>query len=739
LHAVSVGEVASALPLLEHLRAGQPRTPIFLSTSTAAGRKAAERQASSLVNGLFYSPIDYVSCIRRTLRAIRPALLVIFETEIWPNLYAETRRSGARIAIVNGRISNRTWPRYKAWKQFFTPILQIPDAVFVQSMGDQERYAELGVTKNKLAVAGNLKYDATVVRSPVYLPAYGAEHIWVAASTVGPNERGSSVKHTVDEDDIVISTFQILAREFPRLLLILAPRQPARFDRVARKLQVSGIHFLRRTHIQADSSAILQLPGVILLDTIGELAGIYSLANVVFVGGSLAPRGGHNILEPAAAGAPIIVGPHMENFEAITSNFLEANALIQIQRPEDLMPAVRALLLGRGGDLGERAKRVVKRHRGASRVIADHLWPIYYKATPKPPHNLLVRFMLRPLAFLWREAGALKRRQSEHRAHSLLPIPAPVVSIGGITVGGSGKTPFTTYLAARLKDYGYAPAILTRGYHRRSPAEYLVFPAGAKAPAAFTGDEAQIFLRTGVAPIGIGANRYRTALILLRQFPTTDILLLDDGFQHAQLERDFDVVVIDGLDPFGQDELVPIGRLREPLEALARAHAFVVTRAEIDLRFQAIASCLRKYNPAAPIFRTRLVTRCWRDYRTGERIPNLCGRRVGAFCGLGNPQNFWETLDSLGLEVVFRWPFPDHHAYKPSELQRISRQARLHGAEILVTTEKDRINCPSHLGTAIAPLDLAWLEIELQLEDEAGFFAVMETALRKRHPAGLAF
>ena len=738
LHAVSVGEVASAAPLIEHLRVSQPRIPIFLSTSTVAGRKAAESQAS-LINGLFYSPIDYVSCIRRTLRVIRPALLVVFETEIWPNLYAETKRSGARVAIVNGRISNRTWPRYRAWKEFFKPILQIPDTVLVQSIADRERYIELGVPPSRVAVAGNLKYDATIVRSRVSLPIYEAEQIWIAASTVGPNERGSSVKHTIDEDDIVIRTFQLLAREFPGLLLILAPRQPARFDRVARKLQASELRFLRRTAIQEDSPATLQLPGVILLDTIGELAGLYSLANVVFVGGSIAPRGGHNILEPAAAGVPIIVGPHMENFEAITSDFLQANALVQIRQAGQMPAAVRDLLLDRNKDLGERARQLVERRRGTARAVAGRLWAVYYKANPTYSHNLLARSILRPLAFLWREAGALKRRQSEHRAHSLMPIPAPVVSIGGITVGGSGKTPFTTYLAARLKQDGYSPAILTRGYRRRSPAEYLVFPASAKVPSAFTGDEAQIFLRAGVAPIGIGADRYRTAFILLRQFPATDILLLDDGFQHSQLERDFDVVVIDGLDPFGQDELVPIGRLREPLQALARAHAFVVTRAEVDLRYRAICDRLREYNPTAPLFRTRLVARCWRDYHTGESIANLAGRRVAAFCGLGNPQSFWQTLDSLGLEVVFRWPFPDHHAYKPSELQRISRQARLHGAELLVTTEKDRINCPSHLGTAIAPLDLAWLEIELQLEDEAPFFAVLERALRKRHPAGLAF
>lgn len=309
-------------------------------------------------------------------------------------------------------------------------------------------------------------------------------------------------------------------------------------------------------------------------------------------------------------------------------------------------------------------------------------------------------------------------------------MPVPVVSIGGITIGGSGKTPVTNYLAARLSARGYSPAILTRGYQRRSPSPNLVFSPGAQVPSAFTGDEAQIFLRTGIASIGIGANRYETAKILLREFPSTNVFLLDDAFQHSRMKRDLDVVVIDGLDPFGQEEIVPLGRLREPLQALSRAGIFVVTRAENDFRYEAIRARLRNYNPAAPVFRARLIVRHWCDYGTGECIRDLPTRRVAAFCGVGNPQNFWNTLESLGLEVVSRWAFDDHHHYRPIELQRIAHQARVHGAEMLVTTEKDRINCPKHLDRAIAPLDLAWLEIDLELDDEPNFLAILEETLR---------
>ncbi len=729
---MSVGEVASALPLIRTLRAQQPGIPFYVSTATIAGRKAAVRQAAELVDGIFYAPVDFASCVRRVLRTLRPALVIVLETEIWPNLYSEITRSGVRLAIVNGRISDRTWPQYHSFRWFFAPILKLPDCVIVQSPTDFDRYSQLDVPAQRLSILGNLKYEAASAPSPSALPTFGAEQIWIAASTTGPNERGSITRHSVDEDRIVIDTFRKLALDFPKLLLILAPRQPARFPEVARKLAASGVPFLRRTELKKESP--LALPGILLLDSIGELAGLYSLANVVFVGGSLAPRGGHNVIEAGAAGVPVVVGPHMHNFEVITRDFLEHNALLQIQGEQDLFPAVRDLLTNprRAADLGKRAQQFVRSQQGVSQTIAERLWPIYHTACWRKPRGFIARSLLTPLALLWKWGGNFKRSGSERRAAGLLPLPAPVISVGGITVGGSGKTPFTNYLAAVLKAHGQSPAILTRGYGRRFPADSIVLPPGAKVSPLMTGDEAQIFLRAGIVPLGIGAKRYETAQILLRQFPATDVLLLDDGFQHARLDRDFDVVIIDGLDPFGREDLVPLGRLREPLSALRRAGAFIVTRAENDLRFDFIQKRLRDYNPSAPAFRTRLVSRAWRDYCTGESLPSLPGKRVAAFCGLGNPQNFWSTVESLGLEIVFRWSFEDHHNYKPIELASIAQQAKENGAEILVTTEKDRINCPSHLESAIAPLNLYWLEIEFELENEELFLETLNRKLSAR-------
>jgi len=731
LHAVSVGEVASAVPLLQQLRINFPGVPLYLSVSTVAGRKAAERQALPLVSGLFYAPVDYASCVRRSLAAIRPALLLVLETEIWPNLYFETIRSGAKLVVANGRISNRTWPQYLAARWFFQRILQFPNLVLVQSATDLERYRMLGVPEDKSALGGNLKYDAACSASPVAMPTFGADKIWIAASTVGPNERGSLKPHLIDEDEIVLDAFTELAADFPKLLLILAPRQPDRFADVLKKLQARGLSFLCRAQMTASSELIL--PGVVLLDTIGELAGLYPLANVVFVGGSIAPRGGHNILEPAAAGLPVITGIHMHNFESIARDFAAAGAFVQVKNEVELWTEVHRFLSNPdlAHSIGLRARALVESNRGAALFIARQVEPLFYAASWSQPMGVIQRSLLQPLARLWEWGGDIKRDHSEQQAASLRPIPVPVVSVGGITVGGSGKTPFVNYLAYLLRRRGEAPAILTRGYRRRYPAEHLIFAQGANVSPFFTGDEAQIFLRAAQAPVGIGAHRYETAQILLRQFPETSVFLLDDGFQHALMARDFDIVVIDGLDPFGQEELVPVGRLREPLKALERASAFVVTRAANNQRYGAIKRRLRQYNAEAPVFRSRLKTMEWRDYSTSEPLMLPKGLKVAAFCGLGNPQNFWDTLESLGLDVAVRWEFGDHHSYKPVELYRMAQQARQHGAEILVTTEKDRINCPNHLESRIEPLSLAWLEIAVDLEDEAGFLNYLEKSLAR--------
>jgi tetraacyldisaccharide 4'-kinase len=257
----------------------------------------------------------------------------------------------------------------------------------------------------------------------------------------------------------------------------------------------------------------------------------------------------------------------------------------------------------------------------------------------------------------------------------------------------------------------------------------LVFSAGSDVAPALTGDEAQIFLHAGKADLGIGADRAETGRLLLSRIKA-NVFLLDDGFQHARLKRDIDIVLVDGIDPFGGGEVLPLGRLREPLNALKRADVFVVTRIQANQRYRAICAELQRYNPTAPVFMAATITRRWRLCRAGGRLDAMIqGRRAAAFCGIGNPQAFWNTLDLLGVEVVFRWTFGDHHLYTPRELHRLKLQAQAAGADVLITTEKDRMNLPPDVEAFVAPLEIAWLQIEYSLDREAEFLHLLETKL----------
>jgi len=303
----------------------------------------------------------------------------------------------------------------------------------------------------------------------------------------------------------------------------------------------------------------------------------------------------------------------------------------------------------------------------------------------------------------------------------------PVVSIGNITMGGTGKTPCVLRLAELLKERGRTPGILTRGYGRTSPTPALALALGAAVRTEESGDEPQIFLRARVAPVGIGADRYGTGTLLLEKFGP-DVMLLDDGFQHVKLARNFDVVLLDALDPFGGGEVFPLGRLREPAAGLARADAIMITRSEASDLGPAIERAVRRWNPSAPVFRARIEAEWWVEHRTGRHLrpEDLKLEQVGVFCGLGNPRSFYRTLDAVGTRYVDCVEFEDHHRYLPNELTRISDQFRRKGAVALVTTEKDAVNLCEDADELLAPLPLYWLKIGMRFEGETELLAEIE-------------
>lgn len=704
-----------------------PRTRLFVSTSTLAGQALARERLAGLAHGVFYAPVDTVWAVRRTLRAIRPSLVIIAETEIWPNLFREVKRSGAALTIVNGRISDRALPRYQRLRWFFRAVLPQADAVLAQSEEMRERFIQLGAPAERVTVSGNFKYDFEARPAPPESPVrmligrVRPAQVWVAASTMPPLAEGDP-----DEDDAVIAAFVALAARHPGLLLILAPRRPERFDGAAQKLGTAGIRYLRRSHLRPEDG--LALPGVLLLDSIGELSGLFGLADVVFMGGTLASRGGHNALEPALFAKPVICGPHLENFQAIADEFRAARALVEIGSASQLGEAVARLLANptEAEELGQRALACAEGRRGATARAAAAARELYDSHLPRyrPAQPWYAIEWLPAKVWIW---GARRRAAATPQK-----LPAPVISVGNLTMGGTGKTPCVLRLTEWLRERGHKPGILTRGYGRLSPEKELILAPGASMPANRTGDEPQIFVRSGLAPVGIGSKRFATGMALLREFGA-DVLLLDDGFQHRRLARDLDIVLLDAMNPFGGGAVFPIGRLREPLAALARAHVIVITRSAFSDMGCAIEREARRWNPNVAVFRAQLEPEGWVEHRTGRRFPleEAPFHRPGAFCGLGNPQSFRRTLERQGTRLMDWLEFPDHHRYRPHELRHLSAQFQNKGADALITTEKDVINLCEECDELLAPLPLYWLAVTMVVEKEQEFLREIERRLER--------
>lgn len=689
LHAVSVGEVIAAIPLIRALRDALPEAPVYVSVSTLAGRAMADQKLASLADGVFYAPLDYVSAVRRVLRRLRPALLVIIETEIWPNMMREAKRSGAGVLIVNARISDKALPRYRRYAWFFRQALAYCDAVLAQDETAAGRYREIGAAN--VRVAGNLKYDFDPNTARVapdldaWIRSAGAQQILIAASTMPPAHEGD-----VDEDDLVIEAWKELASQHPDLLLILVPRRPERFDQAAKKLQNAGIEFTRRTALGPPCR-------VLLLDTIGELNGLFRYATLVFMGGTVAERGGHNILEPAAFGAPVICGAHMENFAEIAAEFERAGALPRLDQTNFLF-SISSLLENKAKleSISKISLDLAESKRGATVRLVEILRTAHDRALPRP----IPPIVLLPFSWLWLIGVAIDRSLKRLRRRKL---EVRTISIGNLAAGGTGKTPMVIWLCREFEKRGLRVGVLTRGYRRAGGSGVQIVSPGDEISIEVTGEEPALILQKTKSIVGIGSSRWRTWQEMQGK-GKPDVVLLDDGFQHWPLERDADIVLIDALDPF-RGGVLPLGRLREPFSALKRASAVVITRTRTSRNYLGLIAEIRRHNPAAPIFRARTLA----------RRPDVELSSFGAFCGLGQPEAFRRTLKEIGLEPAFFEVFPDHHHYSPEEIAALKSRSA-----ILVTTEKDLLNVPVALRESIRPIP-----IEMELDDAGGLLAVL--------------
>jgi len=392
IHAVSVGEVLSALPLARRLKADFPERPLIVSTTTITGQALAQERLS-FADAFIYFPLDWGFCVRRALDAIRPALVVVIETEIWPNFLWASGQRKVPVLFLSGRISDRSFERYQRFmgafgfflRPFLKSALSSASAFLMQSEKDAERVRTLGAPAERVFVSGNLKYDLEL---PAPTPISNWLEAEVKRSGRSPLIIAGSVVAT--EEPLALIAFGTLQGEYRNAFLVLAPRKPEQFDTAAEFIDESHRKFLRRSTMPVPTPAQAQERGqgnssssnsaipddvtVLLLDSVGELASLYRLADGAFIGGSLVQSGGHNILEPAAFGKVPVFGPSMENFSEIASRFVSAGAAIQVESPEDVGVAWIELFRdpARLNKMQESARQLLEASRGATdRAVSE--------------------------------------------------------------------------------------------------------------------------------------------------------------------------------------------------------------------------------------------------------------------------------------------------------------------------------------------------------------------------------
>jgi len=369
LHAVSVGEAIAAEPLIRELRSRMPEIGWVITTVTPTGQEAARKFIREGKDQLLYLPWDFTPAVRRAIRAIGPRLFLCFETELWPVLFRELHRAAVPIVLVNGRISPRAFRRYLLVRPWMERALLPVGLFLVQSAQDARRYAAIGAAKDRIVVAGNLKWDIKNLNGTgmqqreslrALLGLSSTDLLWTAGST------------HAGEEKLILEVYQRLRSHDPQLKLLIAPRHPERVPEVEREAKSFGFDVKRRSAIGVKMTP-LSADSILLLDTIGELKSFYQASDLVFVGGSLVPKGGHNLVEPALFSRPIVTGPHLHNFQDIAESLSQAGGMAIVRSPEELEERIRRLIESPTlrQDVGRRAYGAIAQNQGATLCAAD--------------------------------------------------------------------------------------------------------------------------------------------------------------------------------------------------------------------------------------------------------------------------------------------------------------------------------------------------------------------------------
>ena len=757
VHAASVGEIVATSPLIKEFRREFPKSPILVSVVTTSGYEMANRIIKD-ADSIIYFPLDLPIVAANVLRRIHPRVFLNVETELWPNFLNAARKLNVPVMMVNGRISENSVKRYKYLFSIWTNMLRTVKLFAMQSPIDADHILELGAPKDLVILTGNTKFDQTYTdvtpeEHNKILNELGlddAEGILLAGST----HRG--------EENHVLGAFKKIREHHPNAKLVIAPRELLRTREVVHICSNAGFKVGTRTELQKRPPAN---EDIIILDTIGELGKVYSIGDVIYVGGSLVTHGGHNILEPAAHGKAIIVGHHMENFKDTHALFKNRNACVTVNNPEEL--AIEAAKLFDNPDERRRLEcetiAIVKENRGASRKSAVLLRNMLtefeerenakHVRTTEKVENLQTYFLhmlqnkevegitmhviagiLYAFSLVYEQLVNIKLLAYKIGLSSRQRLSCYVISLGNITVGGTGKTPTAQKLARDIRDMGYRVVILNRGYRAKWHGEVGIVSDGQHLhmDAAEAGDEAYMLAKhLPNVPVLIGAQRAVTGQYAIEHFGA-EVAILDDGYQHWQLFRDMDILLVDAVNVFGNGHLLPRGTLRESMSHISRADVCLMTKVDqaAEGSCEYIRETVHKYNEKAQIVESIHQPRCFipiADWHvdlagSGIDVNNIKGKRIMAVSAIGNPASFERTLKDLGAVIIESLRYPDHHEYTMQEMQDVLQQAEAQGAESIVITEKDAVKIPAEVAIANWSIPIYVICVEVTFKSGAEDF-----------------
>jgi 3-deoxy-D-manno-octulosonic-acid transferase len=719
LHAVSVGEALAVKSLVAELRSRLPGFLIFVSTTTATGREVAEKNLDA--DGFFYFPFDWKFAMRRALRSTGACLCIVMETELWPNFVRTLARRKLPLVLANGRLSDRSFRSYRRFRWFFGPLLRRYAAICAQSETDAGRFRALGACAAAVRKTGNLKFERGQFESD-------PEIVEGLRRTIAMQEGDKLIiagSTHAGEEEALLSAFRRIRELHRGWRLVIAPRRPERFDEVAALLGAGGWDFSRFTDLKREP----RRTKIVLVDTIGVLRPLYRLGAVAFIGGSLIPHGGQNPLEACAAGVPVLFGHHMSNFREIAEQVLATGAGRQVADAEELETALAGLVSD------EPARE--RMSRAALRVIEENQQALpgtieaVRRALALRGSYVVPPLVLSILARIHHSAAGMIRGEPKRRLARAQKLKTPTISVGGLSFGGSGKSPMVALLAGEFLRRGMRVAVLTRGYKGRGPRPMVVSDGREVLAGAETAGDEPVMLAHSLPGLIVvrDSKRLRGGRLAEERF-APDLFILDDGFQHRALGRDFNLLMLDADSVTGGG--MPCHQLREPLRFAAAADAIILL-ARSEAHLSEARSTLTPIIGDLPVFpASHKAADCVR-FGSGESVPqaDLAGLKPLAFCGIAVPERFALTLSELGADPTALLPFPDHHRYTTADLARIRDFWRRSGADAMITTAKDAQRLHATPSSSAEWSNLLVLSVKLEIDRKEELLGLIENSLKR--------